>query len=269
MPVQKRTYRLIFNGKYIDSDVPVNLFSSKKELSIVIPTYNEAENIKEVVSRVKEVIQKTSFHSSYEIIIIDDNSKDNSYDILFSLSKIEKDFIGVNRLKKGIATAVLDGISIANGNFVLTMDADLSHPPEKIPEMLKYIKDYDIIIGSRYAKGGGMDASFARKWGGFFLNRICSFIIGTEVRDLGGNFRLFKKSSFEKIKFKYPCTFAEFGHEIFYRAKKLGLKKKEVPFTYHNRKKGKSKMGELPIKQAVHYIKRAFQLRFEPFLKSN
>lgn len=265
---QKKPYRFISQNKYVDLDEPNNPFSSKKELSIVIPTYNEAENIKEIVSKVKETLEKTPFKNSYEIIIVDDNSKDKTYELLFSLSKTEKNLIGINRLKKGIATAVLDGINSANGSLVLTLDADLSHPPEKIPELLSYIKDYDIVIGSRYISGGKMDASFARKWGGFFLNRICSFIIGTKVKDLGGNFRLFRKDSFEKIKFNYPCTFAEFGHEIFYRAEKLGLKTKEVPFTYYNRKKGKSKMGELPIKQAVHYIKRAFQLRFEPFLMS-
>ena len=266
---QNKPYRFISQNKYFDLDSPNNPFSSEKQLSIIIPTYNEAENIKEIVSKVKDVIGETEFKNSYEIIIVDDNSKDNTYELLLSLSKTEKNFIGINRLKRGIASAVLDGINAANGSIVLTLDADLSHPPEKIPELLSYIKDYDIVIGSRYTKGGKMDASFARKWGGFFLNRMCSFIIGTSVRDLGGNFRLFRKDSFKKIKFRYPCTFAEFGHEIFYRAEKEGLKVKEVPFVYYNRKKGKSKMGELPVKQAIHYIKRAFQLRFEPFLKYN
>lgn len=238
---------------------PLNI---KKSISIVIPSYNEGENLKSLIPELRKVIAKTKFKNSYEIIVVDDNSKDETSEILKNFAK-EGDFIVLFRNKKGIFTAVLDGIAISNGEYILTMDADFSHPPSLIPEMFKYIANNDIVIGSRYVRGGKMESSFTRKWGGFFLNRICGFIIGTKIKDLGGNFRLFKRNAIEKIKFKYDCKFAEFGQELFYRAGKLNFKIKEVPFTYYDRKKGKSKMGNFPIKQAMYYLKRAFQLRAE------
>lgn len=249
-------------GNNFKFDEIKNPLKIKKLFSVVIPSYNEGENLKSLVIELKKVIAKTKFKDSYEIVVVDDNSKDETSGILKNFAKGDG-FIALFRNKKGIFTAVLDGIKIANGKYILTMDADFSHPPNLIPKMLSYIDNYDIVIGSRYVKGGEMRSSFSRKWGGFFLNRICGFIIGTKVKDLGGNFRLFKKDAIDKIEFKYPCKFAEFGQELFYRAEKLNFKIKEVPFVYLDRKKGKSKMGNLPVKQAMYYLKRAFEIRGE------
>ncbi|MEK6844001.1 MAG: glycosyltransferase [Nanoarchaeota archaeon] len=255
-------YEYIGYKKTFEFDRIKKPYKISKDFSIVVPSYNEDENLKPLIRELKKVMAKTKFKSSYEIIIVDDNSNGKTREILKNFAK-NGNFIALLRNKKGIFTAVLDGIKIANGKYILTMDADLSHPPHLIPKMLSYINDYDIVIGSRYSKGGEMKSTFTRKWGGFFLNKICSFIIGTKVKDLGGNFRIFKKSAIDKIKFRYPCKFAEFGQELFYRAERLNFKIKEVPFIYRDRKEGKSKIGNIPIKQAIHYLKRAFQLKRE------
>ena len=255
-------YRCVGYSKTFNFDEIKSPFKIKKSLSVVIPTYNEEGNMENVVSKVKEVLGKTEFKDSFEIVVVDDNSKDKTPEIIDRLAK-KPGFIALHRKKRGIFTAVLDGIAVSNGKYVLTMDADLSHPPELIPKMLSYIDSHNMVIGSRYTKGGRMASSFTRRLGGFVLNRLCGILIGVPVKDLGGNFRLFKKSDFSKIKFKYPCSFAEFGHELFYRSQKLGFKVKEVPFTYKDRKAGVSKIGNLPLKQAMHYIKRALELRRE------
>lgn len=255
-------YNYIGYNKKLEFNEIINPLKIKKLFSVVIPSYNEGENLKSLVEELKKIIAKTKFKDSYEIIVVDDNSKDATPLILKNFAK-KGDFVALFRSKRGIFTAVLDGIKIANGKYILTMDADFSHPPNLIPTMLSHLDNYDIVIGSRYVNGGEMRSSFPRKWGGFFLNRICGFIIGTKVKDLGGNFRLFKKDAIDKIEFRYPCKFAEFGQELFYRAEKLNFKVKEVPFVYNDRKKGKSKMGNLPVKQAMYYLKRAFEIRGE------
>lgn len=260
-------YKCIGYKKEIEFDNINKPYKIRKGLSIVIPSFNEGKNLMQLIIELKKIIAKTEFKSSYEIIVVDDNSKDETPRILNDFAK-KGNFIALFRNKKGIFTAVLDGIKIANGNHILTMDADFSHPPKLIPEILSHIHNYDIVIGSRYVKGGKMKSSFTRRWGGLILNRICALIIGTKVRDLGGNFRSFRKSNIEKIEFRYPCKFAEFGQELFYRAEKLNLKIKEVPFVYLDRKEGKSKIGNIPLKNAFYYLKRALQLRNEAKNKS-
>ncbi len=166
---------------------------------------------------------------------------------------------------RGLFSAVRDGIEISNGRLVLTMDADFSHPPEMISKMLKHAESNDIVSGSRFVKGGKMEGSFVSVNGARMLNKMCQLIIGLDVKDLGGNFHLFKKTDFEKIDFWYESEFGEFSFELFHRAKKLGLSVKEVPFVYKKRAGGNSKMGSFMghIKHSRTYLKRALELRFE------
>ncbi|MEK6873891.1 MAG: polyprenol monophosphomannose synthase [Nanoarchaeota archaeon] len=249
-------------GKKISRDVIIPITNKKVLLSIVIPTYNEGGNILKLIEKVKEILNSTNFKGKYEIIVVDDNSKDKTPEIIDNLAK-KNNFIALHRLEdKGIFSAVVDGIKIANGKFVLTMDADFSHPPEIIPKILSYSNEYDIVSASRFIHGGGMEAPFIRKIGSKILNMLCGIIMGVNIKDLGGNFRLFDREKFLKIPLKYNSVFGEFGFEIFYRAKKMNYKIKEVPFIYQFRKDGKSKMGSL-FKYGMAYIKRAFQLRFE------
>lgn len=249
-------------GKVLYKDTINPITSKKTFLSIIIPTFNEGANILKLTEKIKEVLSKEDFADNYEIIVVDDNSKDKTSEIIDNLAK-SSNFIALHRLKdKGIFSAVIDGIKISNGKYVLTMDADFSHSPEIIPKILAYANDYDIVSASRFVKGGGMESPFIRRVGSKLLNRICGVIIGLHIRDLGGNFRLFKKDKFLALPLKYNSIFGEFGFEIFYRAKKLNYKIKEVPFTYYFRKEGKSKMGNL-LKYGTAYLKRAFELRFE------
>ena len=250
------------HGKTIELDVIKKPFSLKKQLSVVIPTYNEEENVEKIVKAVQKVLDNTDLKNNYEIIVADDDSKDNTPKIMDKLAK-NKDIIALHRYKnRGLFLAELDAIKISNGNLVLTMDSDFSHPPELIPKLLSFSKNYDIVSASRFIKGGGMDAPLHRDLGSKILNRICGIIIGLSVKDLGGNFRLFNKEKFLKLKFIYPTVFGEFGFEIFKRAKQSKLKVKEVPFVYKFRVEGNSKMSNT-LKYAIAYLKRAFELRFE------
>jgi dolichol-phosphate mannosyltransferase len=254
-------YLIKYGKKTIKTNDLLKINRERKELSIVIPTYNEEKTIEKLVKEIRKNLEKTKFKESYEIIVVDDKSRDKTPELINELSR-GKSFVTVHRLKdKGIGSAVIDGIDVARGEYVLTMDADFSHPPEKIPEILKDYKKYDIISASRFIRSGGMEAPFLRYWGSKILNRICGIILDLKIRDLGGNFRLFNRKKFLELDLSRKALFGEFGFEIFYKAKKKNYKMKEIPFVYKFRKEGKSKMGNL-AKYGLTYIKRAFELRF-------
>lgn len=239
-------------------------FEVKKEVSIILPTYNEEKNIEKLVKELRKEFKKID----YEIVILDDNSKDKTPEIIDSLSK-KGDVLAIHRYgRKGYFSAYQDAIFMANGKYVITMDSDLSHPPYIAKEFLKYKGEYDIISGSRYMKGGGIEAPFSRKYGSMFLNKFCAWILGLKLTDIAGDFHLMKKDKFIELEFKYNPVFGEFDFELLYRATKKGFKIKEIPFVYKFREEGESAMGmgandALKLaKFAWAYIKMALRLRF-------
>lgn len=258
------SYMCLGYGKKKEFDKLERPFNLKKEVSIILPTYNEEKNIKKLV----EELRKEFKDVNYEIVILDDNSKDRTPEIIDKLAK-NKDVLAIHRYeKKGYFSAYQDAIFMANGEHVITMDSDLSHPPLIAKEFLKYKNNYDIVSGSRYMEGGGMEAPFSRKYGSMFLNRICAWIIGLKLTDIAGDFHLMKRDKFLELEFKYLPIFGEFDFELLYRATQKGFKIKEIPFTYKFREEGESAMGmgandALKLgKFAWAYLKMALRLRF-------
>ena len=158
---------------------------------------------------------------------------------------------------------------MANGDYVITMDSDLSHPPKIARSFLNYKDKYDIVSGSRYMKDGGMEAPFSRKYGSMWLNKICIWIMGLRLTDIAGDFHLMRKDKFMELDFKYEPVFGEFDFELLYGATKKGFKIKEIPFVYKFRKEGESAMGSGAndslklVKFAWAYLKMALMLRFK------
>ena len=123
------------------------------KLSLIIPTYNERENIPKLISEIKEQFNKNEIDG--EIIVVDDNSPDGTGQVLEELKKQYRNLKIIHRAGKlGLSSAVLEGLKVAEGSVLGVMDADLSHPVEKIDEMYKLAQDADLVIGSRYVKGG-------------------------------------------------------------------------------------------------------------------
>lgn len=259
------SYMLLGYGKKKEFDKLEKPFNLKKEVSIILPTYNEEKNIEKLVNELRKGFKDID----YEIVILDDNSKDRTPEIIDKLAK-DKDVLAIHRYeKKGYFSAYQDAIFMANGEHVITMDSDLSHPPLIAKEFLKYKNNYDIVSGSRYMEGGGMEAPFSRKYGSMFLNRICAWIIGLKLTDIAGDFHLMKRDKFLELEFKYPPIFGEFDFELLYRATQRGFKIKEIPFAYKFREEGESAMGmgandALKLgKFAWAYLKMALRLRFK------
>ncbi|MDW8033847.1 MAG: glycosyltransferase, partial [Nitrososphaerota archaeon] len=136
--------------------------SLKKELSLIIPTYNEAENIPELLERIEASLKNLDA----EIILVDDNSPDGTANLTETLGKKYGNVKVLRRpYKKGLASAVLDGLKLTEADVVAVMDADLQHPPELLPKMYEKLKQgYVLAVASRYVKGGKIEGwSLGRK----------------------------------------------------------------------------------------------------------
>ena len=131
---------------------------SKRSVSVIVPTYKEVENLPLLTERLEEVRQK--HHLSLELLIMDDDSQDGTEELV---SSMDRDWLTlvVRKEERGLSRAVLEGLRLARGDVLVVMDADLSHPPEQIPEMLVALeKGADFVMGSRYTPGGLTDNSW-------------------------------------------------------------------------------------------------------------
>lgn len=224
-----------------------------KTLSIIIPTYNEKDNVTPLIEKIHSVMSSYD----YEIVFIDDDSKDGTAE---AIHKLEKSFpvrVVIRKDKKGLASAVVDGIGYADSNIVGVMDADLQHPPEILPDLLKAIQNgAEIAIASRYVKGGGcVGWSFTRKIiskGAITIAHL--FLPQTKgVHDPMSGFFMLKKDVVEGVELT-PT-----GYKILLEVLVKGKNRKltEVPYQFLTRQKGSSKLS---TKTQVDYLKHVYSL---------
>ena len=226
------------------------------KLAIVIPTYNEAETIPSLISelfeKIKQLVEKL------DILIIDDSSPDGTADIVRELgTKYEKITVIQRPKKMGLGAAYKEGFRYVleklDSELVLQMDADHSHQPSEIPNMLEKIKNFDFLVASRHVEGSdvigwGIGRKITHSIAGT-IARICAKI---EIKDSTSGFRMFKKKTLERIDFKNIRSdgFA-FQIEVLYQLKQLGMKGLEVPTVFVNRTEGSSKMGSTEMMQFI------------------
>lgn len=235
--------------------------------SVILPTYNERTNLPLIFWLLNETFTRSQKEDmSYEVIIVDDASPDNTYEVAKSLSeKFPNKIKIVQRTGKlGLGTAYIRGLEECEGTYIILMDADLSHHPKFITQMIENMEDgdkNDIVCGTRYALGGGVAGwDFRRKLTSRGANFLASFLLNPGPSDLTGSFRLYKKSALQKILPKVKSKGYAFQMEILVHAKKEGLKfGKEVPITFVDRIYGESKLGANEI---ILYIKGLLQLFF-------
>jgi dolichol-phosphate mannosyltransferase len=217
-----------------------------RHLLIVIPTYNEIDNIKAFIEKVFENTPEYG-----DILVVDDNSPDGTAAAVRETTPRypERLHILSRAGKQGLATAYLAGFAWGISrryDMFLEMDADFSHNPAYIPVMLEKIQNHEALIGSRNVAGGGVEGwSFLRRLvskGGSLYSRI---VLGCPVRDLTGGFNLWKKSALEKINLEAIISKGySFQIEMKYRAYRAGCTIGEVPIIFVDRKKGTSKMSK-------------------------
>jgi dolichol-phosphate mannosyltransferase len=222
-------------------------------ISIIVPTYNERDNIVPLIER----LSQTFANRDYEILLVDDNSKDGTIDIAAKLAEKYPVKVLVRLSERGLATAVLHGFKYAKGNIIGVMDADLQHPPEVNAALLKAIENgADMAVASRYVSGGGCP-----NWG--LVRRVISkgaltlahiFLPTTrKVKDPMSGFFMFKREGIDQIEFK------PIGYKILLEMLVMGNFQNvvEVPFIFEDRSSGRSKMK---ARQQIDYLKHIFSL---------
>ncbi|MBI2101428.1 glycosyltransferase [Candidatus Woesearchaeota archaeon] len=231
--------------------------------SIVIPAHNESENLVRLLKSACSALQKTN--EKFEIIAVNDNSTDDSLEMLKSLKRQIKEVVIVNRTKNpGVGYAIREGLGNAKGDVIITMDGDLSHDPSEIPKFLGLLNGYDMVCGSRYIKGGKADMALGRVVISGLFNFVFRVLIGLPIRDFTSGYRAYKREVVKKIRLKSK-TFGIYI-EIPIKAHLAGFRLAEIPISYHKREFGKSNLNY--FRQGPEYFKVIFEaLRMKFFWK--
>jgi dolichol-phosphate mannosyltransferase len=233
------------------------------KIIIVIPTYNEANNLAEMVSALLALpFEELCF------IVVDDASPDGTGEIADGLAAAHPNRITVIHRsgKQGLGTAYAAGFRVAlaqGADVIVQMDADFSHSPDYIPQMVAALSDYDVVIGSRYVAGGQVDERWS--WWRYLLswwaNQVYSrAILGITVLDATAGFKAFRRHVLEAIDFDNLISNGYvFQVEVAYLCQKLGFRILEIPIYFEDRRIGQSKM-DVPIK--IEATWRVWQIRW-------
>ena len=210
----------------------------------MIPTYNEKENIKILINEILKLRIK-----NLHIVVVDDNSPDGTWKIVRKIIKKNKNVHLLLRKKnRGRGSAGRDGFVYCLKNktdIVVEMDADMSHDPKFIPIMIKELKNADLVLGSRRVKGGKeVGRGNIRKIITYFANLYIRLLLGLKIKDCNSGFRCFKKNVLEEINLKnIKSKGPAIVQEVLFKSHLKGFKIKEIPITFVDRTKGKSKLG--------------------------
>ena len=222
---------------------------------LIIPTYNEANNILKVLD---EVLSLNIDH--LDVLIVDDNSPDGTADIVKKYSLNHSNiFLKEREGKLGLGTAYIAGFEYAIENkydYVFEMDADLSHDPKVIPEFLKAIEEADLVIGSRYLTGVNViNWPLMRLFISVMASKYTRIITGLPVHDCTSGFKCFRREVLEKIPLhEVSSSGYSFQIEMNFKAWKRGFRIKEVPIIFYDRTVGTSKMSRKIIVEAIFLV---------------
>ncbi len=228
---------------------------TKKNI-VIIPTFNESENITNIINELKNF--------DLDILIVDDNSPDKTSQIVKKLMIKNKKIKILERPRKlGLGSAYRDGFRYCIENDyenLIQMDADFSHRIEDLKNMLTFINSYEVIIGSRYVDGGGsIGWSRIRKILSKVANIYAKIITKSNIYDMTSGFRIYSRNALEKIEYdKTKSDGYSFQIEMSVRANNQKLKIKEVPIVFNERREGESKMNLKIIIEALFIV---FKLR--------
>lgn len=232
-------------------------------ICIVVPTYNEAENIPKLVKELEDILRKEEF----KIIIVDDDSPDGTAEIAEKLNTQYGNIVAHRRPGKlGIGSAIREGIKIAlsypNTKFVVTMDADFSHAPKDLPRLLHEAKRSELVQGSRYVEGGKIVGwGISRKMISYGANLLCRTLLRTHLREHTTYYRVYSRKCAEIIAKGVQHDGYEFAIASILTAKDHNVKVREVPITFVDRTSGRSKLKSLDIFKWFLFISKTFLTR--------
>ncbi|MDD8020889.1 MAG: polyprenol monophosphomannose synthase [Acidobacteriota bacterium] len=227
----------------------------KNQAVVIIPTYNEAENIEPLVQSV------LNLRPEVDVLVVDDHSPDGTGDLADRLSQIfsGRVFVLHRPGKLGLGTAHRDGFrwGIEHGyERLVTMDADFSHPPEAIPLMLEQLAGAGMVIGSRYVKGGRTEGwSLTRKLNSWTANFLARRLMGLKAKDCTGAFRSYRAEYLKIVPLEKLVACGYSAHlEVLYYFQRAGAEVAEVPITFVNRQEGQSKISGREIRETFKVL---------------
>ena len=226
---------------------------------VIIPTYNEHENIEKIIPAVLNAVPQA------EILIVDDNSQDGTAETVRAMGSSTGNIYLLSREKKmGLGTAYVTGFKWAlkrDYNVIFEMDADFSHDPEALPQFLREIEKADLVIGSRYTNGVNVvNWPMKRLLLSFFANIYARIVTGVPVRDLTSGFKCYRRKVLEAIDLdKIHSNGYAFQIEMHFKAFRKGFLIREIPIVFIERRTGTSKMSHHIIYEAAWMV---WKLRF-------
>ncbi len=234
-----------------------------KRALLIIPTYNERENVRDIVRSVLAEEPKTP-DVSLSVLIVDDNSPDGTADLVLEMQ--QDPAIGSDRLhllkragKMGLGTAYVAGFKygLERGfDYIFEMDADFSHDPDEIPHFLEEIRNYDLVIGSRYITGANVaNWPLRRLLLSYYANKYVRIITGIRVYDATGGYKCFRREVLEAIDLDdIRSNGYAFQIEMNFRAWRKKFRIKEIPIVFVDRHAGTSKMRKAIVREAVPLV---------------
>jgi dolichol-phosphate mannosyltransferase len=229
---------------------------------VVLPTYNESDNLATMVGELLALELP-----GLQILVVDDDSPDGTGEIADSLVEEYPGRVHVIHRagKLGLGTAYITGFRFAldhGADLIVQMDADFSHSPGYIPQLVEATKDYDVVVGSRYVPGGGTDERWS--WGRLLLswwaNAYARFILGIKTRDSTAGFKCWRRATLEGLGLeRVRSNGYVFQVEMSYLTEKLGYRSLEIPIYFEDRRIGQSKMT-VPVKIEAAF--RTWQIRW-------
>ncbi|KAK3352809.1 nucleotide-diphospho-sugar transferase [Lasiosphaeria hispida] len=234
--------------------------SGKALYSVILPTFNERQNLPIITWLLNRTF--TEQNLDWELVIVDDGSPDGTQDVAKQLVKAYAPHVQLQPRtgKLGLGTAYVHGLKFAKGNYIIIMDADFSHHPKFIPQMIEKQRqgNYDIVTGTRYAGDGGVYGwDLKRKLTSKGANIFADTVLRPGVSDLTGSFRLYKRAVLEKLFESTDARGFTMQMALAVTAKAKGLSIGEVPISFVDRVYGDSKLGGEEI---VEYAKGVLQL---------
>jgi dolichol-phosphate mannosyltransferase len=221
---------------------------------IITPTFNELSNIKKIIP---DILGR---YENIDILVVDDNSPDGTGTYVEELSKKNERIKIIKRpAKLGLGTAYVEGFKYAlmnNYDYIFEMDADYSHDPKEIKNFLEAIRNYDLVIGSRYKTGVNViNWPMRRLLLSYFANKYTRVITGLPVRDATGGYKCFRRKVLESINFdNVKSNGYAFQIEMSFKAWKKGFKLGEIPIIFIDRVSGSSKMSKKIVREAIFMV---------------
>ena len=204
-----------------------------KKISIILSTFNEEIAIKKTINEIRKHI------NDVEIIVVDDNSTDRTFEILKSLEN-DTTKVFLRKKTKGLASAFLLGLIHSRGDIIGWVDSNMSSVVKLFPQMMNELQTNDVVILSRFLEGGKDERNFVRKWSSYILNKITKFVLRSKINDLSSGIFVMKRAVLLDT-LPIASGHGEFIIEFLYNAERKGNKIKEIAYTQPIDEEGNSK----------------------------